>query len=57
MMFISVAVLIRCSKKCNVTFIQIYSDEERHLHDGWPEGEDIFSKCSLLGEIFPLMLS
>ncbi len=29
--------------------------KQTHLHPGWPEGEDIFSTFSLLGELFLLL--
>ncbi len=40
------------SKWWNAIFLQICSHEQTHLHLGWPEGEDIFSKFSFLVKLF-----
>ncbi len=39
------------SKWCNAEFLQLFSAVETHLHLGWPEGEYIFSKFSLLWDL------
>ncbi len=39
------------SKWCNAKFLQIWW-RNTHLHFGWPESEDIFSRFSFLGDFF-----
>ncbi len=44
------------TKWCNATFLQTCSDEQTHLHLGWPEGEYIINKYIFFDETTPLTI-